>query len=169
MLDFAEFDGKMFLVYYKNSNDSRTPVDVLLLSFRGIFFASIERIGIFYGSTAYSDAVVAWASRSRSAYSAFFFVEVKSWAWKFAIWFWKSPISASLNLAVCVKYRSIYSSRAITSCLMPFLGSKLSNTRFPKFRAFVSCVMGIRRPSCSRAKTRIGNRVEGRLLAICLP
>jgi hypothetical protein len=56
MLDFAEFNGKMFFVYCKNSNDSRTPVDVLLLSFRGIFFASIEKIGIFCGSTAYSDA-----------------------------------------------------------------------------------------------------------------
>jgi hypothetical protein len=56
MLDFAEFGGKMFLVYYKGSDDSRTPVGVLLLLFRGVFFASIERIGIFCGSTAYSDA-----------------------------------------------------------------------------------------------------------------
>jgi hypothetical protein len=56
MLDFAEFDGKMFLVYYKGSNDSRTPLDILLLSFRDIFFASIERIEIFCNSTAYSDA-----------------------------------------------------------------------------------------------------------------
>jgi hypothetical protein len=46
----------MFLIYYENSNDSRTPVSVLLLSFRGIFFASIKRIGIFHGSTTYSDA-----------------------------------------------------------------------------------------------------------------
>jgi hypothetical protein len=56
MLDFAEFGGKVFLVYYKSSNDSRTPVDVLLLSFRDILFASIERIGIFCGSATYSDA-----------------------------------------------------------------------------------------------------------------
>jgi hypothetical protein len=56
MLDFAEFDSKMFFVYYEGSNDSRTLVGVLLLSFRGIFFASIERIGIFCGSTTYSDA-----------------------------------------------------------------------------------------------------------------
>jgi hypothetical protein len=56
MLDFAEFGGKMFLVYCKGSDDSRTPVVILLLSFCGIFFASIERIGIFCGSTAYSDA-----------------------------------------------------------------------------------------------------------------
>jgi hypothetical protein len=38
MLDFAEFNGKMFFVYYKGSDDSRTPVGVLFLSFRGIFF-----------------------------------------------------------------------------------------------------------------------------------
>jgi hypothetical protein len=38
MLDFAEFGSKMFFVYYKSSDDSRTLVDVLLLSFRGIFF-----------------------------------------------------------------------------------------------------------------------------------
>jgi hypothetical protein len=57
MLDFAEFAGKMFLVYCENSNDNRTLVGVLLLSFRGVFFASIERIGIFCGSTTYSDAV----------------------------------------------------------------------------------------------------------------
>jgi hypothetical protein len=56
MLDFAEFGGKMFLVYYESSNDSRTPVGVLLLLFRGVFFASIERIGIFCGSMTYSDA-----------------------------------------------------------------------------------------------------------------
>jgi hypothetical protein len=56
MLNFAEFSGKMFLVYCESSNDSRTPVGVLLLSFRGVFFASIERIGIFSGSTIYSDA-----------------------------------------------------------------------------------------------------------------
>jgi hypothetical protein len=56
MLDFAEFDGKMFFVYYKGSNDNRTPVGVLLLLFRNIFFASIERIGIFCGSTTYSNA-----------------------------------------------------------------------------------------------------------------
>jgi hypothetical protein len=56
MLDFAEFDGKMFLIYYESSDDSRTPVGVLLLSFRDILFASIERIGIFCDSTAYSDA-----------------------------------------------------------------------------------------------------------------
>jgi hypothetical protein len=56
ILDFAEFGGKMFFVYYKSSNDNCTPVGVLLLSFRGVFFASIERIGIFCGSTAYSDA-----------------------------------------------------------------------------------------------------------------
>jgi hypothetical protein len=56
MLDFAEFDGKMFLVYYEDSNDSRTLVDVLLLLFRGVFFANIEKIGIFYGSTTYSNA-----------------------------------------------------------------------------------------------------------------
>jgi hypothetical protein len=56
MLDFAEFDGKIFLIYCKNSNDSRTPISVLLLSFRDIFFASIERIGIFCNSTAYSNA-----------------------------------------------------------------------------------------------------------------
>jgi hypothetical protein len=56
MLDFAKFGGKVFFVYYEGSNDSRTPVGVLLLSFRGIFFASIERIGIFCGSTAYSNA-----------------------------------------------------------------------------------------------------------------
>jgi hypothetical protein len=56
MLDFAEFGRKMFLVNYKSSNDSRTPVGVLLLLFRRVFFASIERIGIFCGSTIYSDA-----------------------------------------------------------------------------------------------------------------
>jgi hypothetical protein len=56
MLNFAKFDGKIFLVYYKNSNDNRTPIGVLLLLFRGIFFASIERIGIFCDSTTYSDA-----------------------------------------------------------------------------------------------------------------
>jgi hypothetical protein len=56
MLDFAEFGGKMFFVYYKNSNDSRTPVGVLLLLFRGILFASIEKIEIFCNSTTYSDA-----------------------------------------------------------------------------------------------------------------
>jgi hypothetical protein len=56
MLNFAEFGGKMFLVYYENSDDNRTPIGVLLLLFRDIFFASIERIGIFYGSTTYSDA-----------------------------------------------------------------------------------------------------------------
>jgi hypothetical protein len=56
MLDFAEFGGKMFLVYYKNSNDSRTPIGILLLSFRDVFFASIEKIGIFCGSTIYSNA-----------------------------------------------------------------------------------------------------------------
>jgi hypothetical protein len=56
MLDFAEFDSKMFVVYYENSDDNRTPVGVLLLLFRGIFFASIERIRIFYGSTICSDA-----------------------------------------------------------------------------------------------------------------
>jgi hypothetical protein len=56
MLDFAKFGGKMFFVYYENSDDNRTPVGVLLLSFRGIFFRSIERIGIFCGSTTYSDA-----------------------------------------------------------------------------------------------------------------
>jgi hypothetical protein len=54
MLDFAKFGGKMFLVYCENSNDSRTPVGVLLLSFRDIFFASIKRI--FCGSMTYSDA-----------------------------------------------------------------------------------------------------------------
>jgi hypothetical protein len=46
----------MFLVYYESSNDSRTPIGVLLLLFRDIFFASIERIGIFCGSATYSDA-----------------------------------------------------------------------------------------------------------------
>jgi hypothetical protein len=56
MLDFAEFGSKVFLVYCEGSDDSRTPVDVLLLSFRGVFFASIEKIGIFCGSTVYSDA-----------------------------------------------------------------------------------------------------------------
>jgi hypothetical protein len=56
MLDFAEFDSKMFLVYYENSNDNRTPVGVLFLLFRDIFFASIERIGIFCNSTIYSNA-----------------------------------------------------------------------------------------------------------------
>jgi hypothetical protein len=56
MLDFAEFGGKMFLVYYKSSNDSRTPVGILLLSFYGVFFASIERIRIFCDSTTYSNA-----------------------------------------------------------------------------------------------------------------
>jgi hypothetical protein len=56
MLDFAEFGGKMFFVYYESSDDSRTPVGVLLLLFRGVFFASIERIGIFCGSAIYSDA-----------------------------------------------------------------------------------------------------------------
>jgi hypothetical protein len=56
MLNFAEFGGKVFLVYCENSDDSRTPVGVLLLSFRGVFFASIERIGIFCDSATYSDA-----------------------------------------------------------------------------------------------------------------
>jgi hypothetical protein len=55
MLDFAEFGSKMFFVYYEGSDDSRTLVGVLLLLFCGVFFASIERIGIFCGST-YSDA-----------------------------------------------------------------------------------------------------------------
>jgi hypothetical protein len=32
----------MFLVYYKSSNDNRTPVGVLLLSFRDVFFASVK-------------------------------------------------------------------------------------------------------------------------------
>jgi hypothetical protein len=56
MLDFAEFGGKMFFVYYESSDDSRTLVGILLLSFRDIFFASIGRIAIFCGSTTYSDA-----------------------------------------------------------------------------------------------------------------
>jgi hypothetical protein len=56
MLDFVKFSSKMFFVYYKSSNDSRTLVGILLLSFRGVFFASIENIGIFCGSTTYSDA-----------------------------------------------------------------------------------------------------------------
>jgi hypothetical protein len=56
MLDFAKFGSKVFFVYYEGSNDNRTPVGVLLLSFRGILFASIERIRIFCGSTTYSDA-----------------------------------------------------------------------------------------------------------------
>jgi hypothetical protein len=56
MLDFAEFGGKVFFVYCEGSDDSCTPVGVLLLLFRDILFASIERIGIFCGSTAYSDA-----------------------------------------------------------------------------------------------------------------
>jgi hypothetical protein len=56
MLDFAEFGGKMFFVYYKGSNDNRTLVGILLLLFRGIFFVNIERIGIFCDSTTYSDA-----------------------------------------------------------------------------------------------------------------
>jgi hypothetical protein len=56
MLDFAEFSGKMFFVYYEGSNDSRTLAGILLLLFRDIFFASIKRIGIFYGLTTYSDA-----------------------------------------------------------------------------------------------------------------
>jgi hypothetical protein len=56
MLDYAEFDSKMFLVYYEGSDDSRTLIGVLLLSFCDIFFASIERIGVFCGSTTYSDA-----------------------------------------------------------------------------------------------------------------
>jgi hypothetical protein len=47
MLNFAEFGGKVFLVYCKGSDDSRTLIGVLLLSFRGVFFASIEKIGIF--------------------------------------------------------------------------------------------------------------------------
>jgi hypothetical protein len=41
MLDFAEFGGKMFLVYYESSDDSRTLVGVLLLLFRDILFASM--------------------------------------------------------------------------------------------------------------------------------
>jgi hypothetical protein len=56
MLDFAKFGGKMFFVYYKSSNDNRTLVGVLFLLFRDFFFASIKRIGIFCGSTTYSDA-----------------------------------------------------------------------------------------------------------------
>jgi hypothetical protein len=56
MLDFAEFSGKMFFVYCESSDDSRTLVGVLFLSFCGVFFASIERIGIFCGSTTYSNA-----------------------------------------------------------------------------------------------------------------
>jgi hypothetical protein len=56
MLDFAEFGSKMFLVYYESSDDSRTLVGVLLLSFRGILFASIKKIGIFCGSATYSNA-----------------------------------------------------------------------------------------------------------------
>jgi hypothetical protein len=56
MLYFAKFSSKMFLVYYKGSNDSRTLVGILLLLFRDIFFASIKRIRIFCGSTTYSDA-----------------------------------------------------------------------------------------------------------------
>jgi hypothetical protein len=68
---------------------------------------------------------VAWASRSRSAYSAFFFVEVKSWIWKFVIWFWRSPILAFLDFAVCVKYRSIHFSKIIILYLMLFSELKL--------------------------------------------
>jgi hypothetical protein len=56
MLDFAEFGSKVFLVYYKSSNDSCTPVGVLFLLFRGVLFASIEKIGIFCDSTIYSNA-----------------------------------------------------------------------------------------------------------------
>jgi hypothetical protein len=80
MLDFAEFDGKMFLVYYENSNDSRTPAGVLLLSFRGVFFASIERIGIFCDSTTYSDAGRGMGIEESFGVFGFSFVEVKSWA-----------------------------------------------------------------------------------------
>jgi hypothetical protein len=56
MLNFAKFGSKVFFVYYKGSKDNRTLVGVLLLSFRGILFASIERIEIFCGSTIYSNA-----------------------------------------------------------------------------------------------------------------
>jgi hypothetical protein len=86
MLDFAEFNGKVFLVYYEGSNDSRTPVGILLLSFRGVFCASIEKIRIFCGSTTYSDAGRSISIKeSFGVFGVFFFIEIKSWAWKFAI------------------------------------------------------------------------------------
>jgi hypothetical protein len=169
MLDFAEFDSKMFLVYYENSNDNRTPVGILLLLFCDIFFASIERIGIFYGSTAYSDAGRGMGiEKSFGVFGVLFCrnkelgLEIRNLVLKIADF----SVSGSCGMR---KISLDTFSKAIISCLMPFLGSKLSNTRFPKFRAFVNCVIRIRRPPCSRAKTRIGNRVEGRLPAICLP
>jgi hypothetical protein len=169
MLDFAEFDSKIFFVYCENSDDNRTLVGILLLLFRGIFFVSIKRIGIFCGSMTYSNAGYGISIKeSFGVFSVFFYrnkelgLEIRNLVLKVA------DFSVS-GFCDCVKYRSIHFSKIIILCPMLFLGSKLSNTRFPKSRAFVSCVVGIRRPSCSRAKTRIGNRVEGRLLAICLP
>jgi hypothetical protein len=78
MLDFAEFNNKMFLVYCKNSNESRTLVGVLLLSFRGIFSLALKGLGFFIIRRLIRTLGVALASRSRSAYSAFFFIEVKN-------------------------------------------------------------------------------------------
>jgi hypothetical protein len=47
MLDFAKFGGKMFLVYCENSDDNRTPVGILLLSFRGVFSLALKESGFF--------------------------------------------------------------------------------------------------------------------------
>jgi hypothetical protein len=79
MLDFAKFNGKMFFVYYKGLNDNRTLIGILLLFFCGIFFASIERIGIFCGSTTYSNAGRGMSiEESFGVFGVFFFVEVKN-------------------------------------------------------------------------------------------
>jgi hypothetical protein len=43
MLDLAEFGGKIFLIYYKGSNNNRTLVGELILLFRGVFFARIKK------------------------------------------------------------------------------------------------------------------------------
>jgi hypothetical protein len=80
MLDFAEFGGKVFLVYCEGSDDSRTPVGVLLLLFRGILFASIERIRIFCNSTTYSDAGRSISIEESFGVFGVFFYQVKSWA-----------------------------------------------------------------------------------------
>jgi hypothetical protein len=78
MLIFAEFGGKMFFIYYKNSNDSCTPVGVLFLLFRGIFFASIEKIGIFCCSTIYLDAGRSIGIKESFGVFGVFFIKVKN-------------------------------------------------------------------------------------------
>jgi hypothetical protein len=78
MLNFAKFGGKMFFVYYKSSNDNRTLVSVLLLSFHGVFFASIEKIEIFCNSTTYLDAGRSIGIKESFGVFGVFFIKVKS-------------------------------------------------------------------------------------------